>query len=283
MSKKYLGLPFDIHGGGADLIFPHHENEVAQSEAAYGMGFANYWIHSGMLQINAEKMSKSLGNFLLLRDVLKTTRADVLRMLMAQTHYRSPLDFSEERLKEAEAALDRIIGLERRLRWAMDHAQDGDAALDASAIRAAIDGARADFTEAMDDDFNTAGALGVVFSYVAEVNSLVGDKVVAAPDVAALQAARDALVDLMGVFGIALDAEGAAADYPREVIDLARELAGFDDNDAAAAMNALLEARAQARKERNFDLADQVRDGLVDLGFVIEDTSQGARITYVAK
>lgn len=283
MSKKYLGLPFDIHGGGADLIFPHHENETAQSEAAYGRGFANYWIHSGMLQINAEKMSKSLGNFLLLRDVLKTTRADVLRMLMAQTHYRSPLDFSEERLKEAEAALDRIISLERRLRWAVDNAQGGDAALDASAIGDAIERARADFTEAMDDDFNTAGALGVVFSYVAETNSLIGDETVAAADVATLQAARDTLVDLMSVFGVALDAEGAATAYPQEVVDLACALAGFDGDSATEAVDALLAARAQARKERNFGLADQVRDGLIDLGFAVEDTPQGARVTYGAR
>jgi cysteinyl-tRNA synthetase len=283
MSKKYLGLPFDIHGGGADLIFPHHENETAQSEAAYGRGFANYWIHSGMLQINAEKMSKSLGNFLLLRDVLKTTRADVLRMLMAQTHYRSPLDFSEERLKEAEAALDRIISLEGRLRWAVDNAQGGDAALDASAIGDAIERARADFTEAMDDDFNTAGALGVVFSYVAETNSLIGDETVAAADVATLQAARDTLVDLMSVFGVALDAEGAATAYPQEVVDLACALAGFDGDSATEAVDALLAARAQARKERNFGLADQVRDGLIDLGFAVEDTPQGARVTYGAR
>ena len=101
MSRKYLGLPFDIHGGGADLVFPHHENERAQSEAACGCTFANHWMHSGMLQINHEKMSKSLGNFLLLRDILKTTSPDVLRFLMLQTHYRSPLDFSDERLDEA--------------------------------------------------------------------------------------------------------------------------------------------------------------------------------------
>ena len=108
MSHKYLGLPFDIHGGGADLVFPHHENEIAQSEAAYDQGFANLWMHGGMLQINSEKMSKSLGNFLVLRDVLKTTRPEVLRMLMLQAHYRSPLDFSQERLQEAEASLGRI-------------------------------------------------------------------------------------------------------------------------------------------------------------------------------
>ena len=115
MSRKYLGLPFDIHGGGADLVFPHHENERAQSEAACGCTFANHWMHSGMLQINHEKMSKSLGNFLLLRDILKTTSPDVLRFLMLQTHYRSPLDFSDERLDEAASALSRIENAVRNL------------------------------------------------------------------------------------------------------------------------------------------------------------------------
>ncbi|MBO4365236.1 MAG: cysteine--tRNA ligase [Eggerthellaceae bacterium] len=281
MSRKYLGLPFDIHGGGADLVFPHHENETAQSEAAYGVGFANYWLHSGMLQINAEKMSKSLGNFLLLRDVLKTTKAPVLRMLMAQTHYRSPLDFSEDRLKEAETALERIAGLAKRLRWAVDNAQEGQAALQADALASAQDAARAEFTAVMDDDFNTAGALGAVFSYVAEVNTLLGDTVATTADVPALEAAYATLVDLMGVFGIALEDDADAVEYPQEVCDLAANLVGFTGGNAAEAVDALLEARAQARKERNFALADQVRDGLTGLGFVIEDTPQGARVTYV--
>ena len=283
MSKKYLGLPFDIHGGGADLVFPHHENETAQSEAAYGMGFANYWIHSGMLQINAEKMSKSLGNFLLLRDVLKTTRADVLRMLMAQTHYRSPLDFSEDRLKEAESALDRIASLAKRLRWSMENAQDSGKSLDRAAIEASVQKARADFTEMMDDDFNTAGALGVVFSYVADLNGLLSDEAVAEADADVLQSALDELVELMGVFGVVLDAEEGAAEYPQEVCAMAHELIGYEGGDAIEAVDALLEARAQARKERNFALADQVRDGLTGLGFVIEDTPQGARVTFGAK
>ena len=124
MSRKYLGLPFDIHGGGGDLVFPHHENERAQSEAACGCTFANYWMHGGMLQINSEKMSKSLGNFKLLRDVLKVTDPKVLRFLMLQTHYRSPLDFSDERLAEAGAALCRIENAVKNLDWQLQNAQD---------------------------------------------------------------------------------------------------------------------------------------------------------------
>ncbi|MEG1561606.1 MAG: cysteine--tRNA ligase, partial [Raoultibacter sp.] len=170
MSRKYLGLPFDIHGGGADLVFPHHENEVAQSEAACGCTFANYWIHSGMLQINSEKMSKSLGNFLLLRDVLETTRPEVLRMLMLQTHYRSPLDFSDERLTEAEAALSRIVNTVKNLEWLEANAADIPSPLDIRALMAQTQTARNEFIAAMDDDFNTAGALGSIFEAVRAVN-----------------------------------------------------------------------------------------------------------------
>lgn len=280
MSKKYLDLPFDIHGGGADLVFPHHENENAQTKAAYDAGFANYWIHGGMLQINAEKMSKSLGNFLLLRDVLKTTKPEVLRMLMLQTHYRSPLDFSEERLKESEAALERIVGLVKRLQWAIDNAAEGEAKLDAESIERAVGRLREDFEASMDDDFNTAGALGALFSYVAEINTQLGDKVASTADVDALRTALDALLELMGVFGIDLGLEDEGKAYPQEVCDLACDLVSYDGTNPAEAVDVLLEARAAARKERNFALADQVRDGLTGLGFTIEDTPQGARVSF---
>lgn len=283
MSKKYLGLPFDIHGGGADLVFPHHENEMAQSEAAYGQGFANYWIHSGMLQINAEKMSKSMGNFLLLRDALKMTSRNVLRMLMLQTHYRSPLDFSEDRLKEAEAALERIENVAKRLAWAIENAQDIESPLDGQALSRDIEKVRADFTAAMDDDFNTAGALGSVFSFIADLNAQIGDKTVSQSDVASLRSALDTVVELMGVFGIELGEGETDAEYPAEVVGCAAELAGYTGSNPQEAVQALLSARSDARKARNFALADQVRDRLVGMGFLIEDTPQGSRVTYEAK
>lgn len=279
MSRKYLGMPLDIHGGGADLVFPHHENEVAQSEASCGCTFSNYWMHGGMLQINSEKMSKSLNNFLLLREALKRTDPRVLRMLMLQTQYRSPLDFSDERLNEAGVSLERIENLIARLDWLAANPVEGDAVLDAAAVDALVEALRNGFTESMDDDFNTAGALGAIFTFVGELNGMLGNESLAAADAPAVAAARAALVEFMGVFGIEVG-KAAQAEYPAEVIDLAREVAGFEGDDAAAAVDALLEARAAARKAKDWGTADAIRDGLTGLGLVIEDTPQGAKVSY---
>ena len=280
MSRKYLGLPFDIHGGGADLVFPHHENERAQSEAACGCTFANYWMHSGMLRIDSEKMSKSLGNFLLLRDVLKTTKPAVLRMLILQTHYRSPLDFSAERLGEAEAALGRIANAVKNLDWLIENAEDIPSSLDTRALMDRTRTLRTEFILAMDDDFNTAGALGELFSYVGELNAQVADKTVSITDVAALKDARAMVLDHMGSFGIDLtEGEKAREAYPPEVVPLAAEVADYAGESPEDAVEALLACRADARSRKDWALADRVRDGLCDLGFVIEDTPQGARVS----
>ena len=219
MSEKYLHLPFDIHGGGADLCFPHHENERAQSEAAFDTTFANYWMHGGMLQINSEKMSKSLGNFLLLRDILETTDPAVLRMLMLQTHYRSPLDFSDARLQESAAALERLENFVTNALWLARSAQQSQAKAggghtpDASdahagslatsiAIATLIADMKDSFTEAMDDDFNTAAALGAIFSFVSDANTLLNDVQQSAPvteaDVQTFEKAAQAVVELHG-------------------------------------------------------------------------------------
>lgn len=280
MSEKYLHLPFDIHGGGADLAFPHHENERAQSEAACGCTFANYWMHGGMLQINHEKMSKSLGNFLLLRDVLKSTDPRVLRMLMLQTHYRSPLDFSDERLGEAQSALQRLANFVGNTTWACDNASDEPTPFEAEAYASAREAMRASFVEAMDDDFNTAGALGAIFSFVSEANTLLGDGCVCCRQAEGVRAGAEEVKELLRVLGIDLDAGSCASEScSSEVISLAGELASYEGSDEDEAIEALLERRAQARKERDFALADQVRDGLSVLGFRIEDTPQGARVT----
>lgn len=281
MSRKYLGLPLDIHGGGADLVFPHHENETAQSEAAYGETFCNYWMHGGMLQINKEKMSKSLGNFLLLRDVLKTTRPAVLRMLMLQTHYRSPLDFSDTRLQEAEASLNRIENTVKNLDWLLSTADEGPATLDGAALKANVEQLRQGFVESMDDDFNTAGALGCLFSFVNDLNARVANRTISTADAGAVTEARDAVIELLGVLGIQAEGkEEGASGFPAETVELAARLAGYAGDNAAEAAQALLDARATARKAKDFGLADAIRDGLTDLGFTVEDTPQGARVTY---
>jgi cysteinyl-tRNA synthetase len=283
MSEEELGLPFDIHGGGADLIFPHHENELAQSEAATGAMFARYWLHGGMLQVNAEKMSKSLGNFLLLKDVLERFPAAVIRLLMLQTHYRSPLDFSDTRLSETTHAYDRLANLVRNLKWARTLAACGlGAPAEAcSGLAAHVTAAREKFEAEMDDDFNTAAALASVFELAKAANVFLADYQVdlCGEDKEELLRAEETVVELLGVLGIEI-AEHEEAAYPNEVLDLARDLAGYTETDCDAALDALLATRAAARTEKNWGLADAVRDGLARLGFTIEDTPQGARVTY---
>lgn len=291
MSHKYLGLPFDIHGGGGDLVFPHHENEIAQSEAAYNVTFANYWMHTGMLQIanektgEVEKMSKSLNNFLLLSEALDIVRPQALRMLMLQTHYRSPLVFGDARLAEADAALTRIETAVKNAEWLVASAQDGDAVIDGAALKAAAKQAKEQFVRAMDDDFNAPEALGCVFTLVGELNSVVAGKSIAKADCDAIECACGVIVDLMGCFGIDVELSGSqneSASYPEAVVELASEIAKYSGADKAEAVQVLLEARATARKEKNWAVADSVRDGLSDLGFTIEDTPQGARVSYGA-
>lgn len=283
MSKKYLDLPFDIHGGGADLVFPHHENEIAQSEAAYGCTFANYWMHSGMLQIanaktgEVEKMSKSLNNFLMLNEALEIVRPEALRMLMLQTHYRSPLVFGDSRLAESDAALTRIETCVKNADWWLENAS---ATSESDELVQSAEKARAAFIEAMDDDFNAPEALGFVFALVSELNSALDTS---AASTQAVQTARDTIVDLMGCFGIDVTAAqdaNAADEYPEAVLDLAFEVTSYRGDNKAEAVEALLQARSDARAEKNWAVADAVRDGLHDLGFVIEDTANGARVSY---
>jgi cysteinyl-tRNA synthetase len=284
MSKKYLGLPFDIHGGGADLVFPHHENERAQSEAADGVTFANHWMHGGMLQVNGEKMSKSLNNFFLLRDILETVDPNDLRFLMLQTHYRSPLDFSDERVDEAGVALGRIKNAVAGLDWALGNAGGQADAIDAAEAAELVRSSKLRFMAAMDDDFNSPKALGEVFDLVAAANTLVAGKALTAADAQAIRPVRDLIVELMGVFGIDLEAALASSQaesaYPAEVVELAADLAGFAGGNPEEAVDALLAARAEARAAKDWARADAVRDGMAALGFTIKDTPQGAQVDY---
>ena len=283
MSEMELGLPLDIHGGGSDLVFPHHENEIAQSEAATGVTFANYGLHGGMLQINSEKMSKSLGNFKLAKDVLEAYSVPVIRLLMLQTHYRSQLDFSDTRLEETVNAYERLANLCRNLRWARDLAVCG-AGVPADAVdalRAAVEAAREKFIAEMDEDFNTAGALAAIFELARAANGFLAEYQadLCEEDRLVLCEAEDAVVKYLGVLGIEIERDQTSS-YPPEVIDLAASIAAFEGDNADLAIEALLAARAEARAEKDWARADAVRDGLSALGFVIEDTGQGARVIF---
>ena len=275
MVHRYLGTPIDIHGGGSDLAFPHHENECAQATCAWHQGFSNTWMHTGMLLVDGEKMSKSLGNFFTLAEVLEQHSAAALRLLMLQTSYRSPLDFSWERLEGAENSLTRIAGTVENLRWAANHATaDADeTASEAFAAKAAE--TRATFKECMDDDFNTAGAMGAVFGFVTECNQYLeqaGD----AADKAAALAAADTLVELLDTFGVELPEP--KVELPLGLLGVAAGLVAYTGDDVDEAAAKILEARAEARAAKNWDLADAIRDQLKDLGLTIEDTAAGTRI-----
>ncbi len=254
MSERDLGLPVDIHGGGGDLIFPHHENERAQAEAATDATFVNYWMHGGMLNINEEKMSKSLGNFLLLHDVLERYEPAVLRLLMLQTHYRSPLDFSDARLDEAKAALERLRGFVSGLGW---RAGTESAATESEATQAA----RTKFSAEMDDDFNTAGALAAIFELMRATNVWLDTHQAELTDEerAQLAGVAQTMIELLGVLGIEL-------------------AAGEGDNAADEQAEALLEQRTEARANKDWARADALRDELDALGYGIEDTPQGPRL-----
>ncbi len=275
MVHRYLGTPIDIHGGGSDLAFPHHENECAQATCAWHQGFANTWMHTGMLLVNGEKMSKSLGNFFTLEEVLEKYSAAALRLLMLQTHYRSPLDFSFERLEGAENSLARIAGTAHNLRWSAAHTAGAADAEAAEGLRRGAAAAESEFSACMDDDFNTAGALGAFFGFITEANSYL-DEADGAVDADAVVFAAEFIERSMDVLGIELPEQ--EAELPAEIVALAAQRAGYAGSDTAEAAEALINARAEARAEKNWAIADAIRDALGELGLVVEDTAAGARV-----
>lgn len=282
MVHRYLGTPIDIHGGGQDLQFPHHENEYAQACCCWHEPLANVWMHTGMLLIDGEKMSKSLGNFFTLKEVLDKYPADVVRLLMLQTHYRSPLDFSFDRLDGAVGTLERIRGTVANLRWAAESApQDGELNDADRALGAEIDKATAEFTRQMDDDFNTAGALAAIFGLVTAANTYLADAGEDTSTAVALRAS-DALVELLGVLGVE-SARPAETALPHELVDLAAKEAGYAGDDPEEAADALVAARAEARAAKNWAVADAIRDGIAALGLVVEDTAAGTRVKPASK
>jgi cysteinyl-tRNA synthetase len=251
MSTKYLGETIDIHGGGSDLIFPHHENEIAQSECASGCQFVKYWLHNAYLMIDKEKMSKSLGNFMTVHDVRKKFNPLVVRFFLLSAHYRSPINFSAESLEQSQSALERINNCYSELTFALKNRKAGnkDSLLD-NAVAEAKNG----FTDSMDDDFNTAGAIGSVFDVVRAVNVHLTEYT--EPDIDGLQKAKEFLDKANIVMGF-----------------FAQESAASDSSE----IDALIAERNEARKAKNFKRSDEIRDLLSSRGIIIEDTPQGTR------
>jgi cysteinyl-tRNA synthetase len=249
MNLKHLGDQIDIHGGGNDLVFPHHENEIAQTESLTGKQFANYWVHNGMLQLSGEKMSKSTGNLISVEAFLEDHSANTLRLMVLNSGYRHPLTFNDETIAQTEKALDRLhSALRPALPGAKGLSDDGRAVLQTQ-----IETTRTKFVESMDDDFNTGGALGFLFELVRAANSA---RAAGAVD-ADLLPAQEALQELGSILGMRLIEENGGG------------------SDADAFVSLLVEVRTELRKAKQFALSDLVRDRLSDLNVVIEDSKDG--------
>ncbi|HJA13417.1 MAG TPA: cysteine--tRNA ligase [Candidatus Mediterraneibacter merdipullorum] len=252
MSKKYLGEQIDIHAGGEDLIFPHHENEIAQSEAANGKEFAKYWMHNGFLNIDNRKMSKSLGNFFTVREISEKYDLQVLRFFMLSAHYRSPLNFSADLMEAAKNGLERILTAAENLRFLTSGAADGEMTEQEKAQAEEAQKYVRGFEKAMDDDFNTADAVASVFELVKFINTTADGS----SSKAYLDSLYEELSSLTGVLGI--------------IIEKKEEM--LDDE-----IEAMIEKRQAARREKNFALADQIRDELLARGIILEDTREGVK------
>ena len=249
MSMKILGETFDIHAGGVDLIFPHHENEIAQSEAATGKPFANYWMHNGHINVNNQKMSKSLGNFFTVRDIVKEYEPEVLRLFMLSAHYRSPFNFSRELMEQAKASLLRLRTAKERL----DTAKTGPASDADSAFMAELSETEKAFKSAMDDDLNTADALGVIFDFVRKTNTFVTEP----RSSEAIEAAKKLFSDMTGIFGVLLQ------EKKTEINEDALKL---------------LAERTEARKNKDWAKSDELRDKLKEMGYLVIDSKDGASL-----
>jgi cysteinyl-tRNA synthetase len=264
MAMQYLGESFDIHGGGKDLVFPHHENEIAQSEGATGKPFVKYWLHNGFVNVNQEKMSKSLGNFFTIRDILNSYDPEVLRFFILTAHYRSPIDFSDQNLQEARLGLSRFYEALQAADEVLAACKQNDAESDAgSALEAA-------FREAMDDDFNTAAAIGQLFDAVRTINRLITEKGFRKnrEKVAEVRELRDALLKLGDVLGL-FASEPAAWLKQLNLALLAHT--GYTEAD----MEEFIRQRQEARKNKNFARADEIRDELAAKGIQLLDGPQG--------
>ncbi|MDR3225860.1 MAG: cysteine--tRNA ligase [Clostridiales Family XIII bacterium] len=279
MSKKFLGDTIDIHAGGQDLTFPHHENEIAQSEAANGKPFANYWMHNGYITIDDKKMSKSEGNFFTVRDILGDYDGEVIRLFLLSGHYRSPINFSRTLLESSKSALARIYNMKLTLDHLILNGEDDLSDAERASL-AGLEKYRDKFIASMDDDLNTADALAAIFELISEVNGVASGG--ASKEYA--KAALAELTELTGVLGL-LEPKGASGGGAVDGQGAARSAGGAmpSAEDAArssedAALQSLIEERAQARAEKNWARADEIRDALAERGITLKDTPQGVQI-----
>lgn len=251
MAQKYLGETIDIHGGGGDLVFPHHENEIAQSEACSGKPFANYWLHVGYLNVDNKKMSKSLNNFFTPREIAEEFDLESLRFFMLSAHYGNPVNFSREQLEAANSALERLYNAKNNLLHLLENTEEKAPQEKESKVLEGILQYREKFIEVMDDDFNTADGIAVIFDLVRDINTNIS--LTSAKSI--IQAALDLLNELTGVLGL-LNKDKEALD--QEIEDL-------------------IQQRQQARKDKNYQLADEIRDKLKNMDIILEDTPQGVK------
>lgn len=259
MSMEYLGNSFDIHGGGQDLIFPHHENEIAQSEAATGKPFVSYWLHNGFVTVNREKMSKSLGNFFTLKDIYEKYSPEVVRLFLISQHYRSPIDFSDDKLEEARKSLERFHNTLENIEFLLSGLKAGEKSNLPTGDETTLMEAKEKFITAMDDDFNTARALGYMFDFVNKVNKVMAER---SPNLSFLLASERALTGMGSISGFV---KGRAVEKAR-IDEFQIEM--------------LIDERNTARRKRDWEKADKIRSDLEKIGVVLEDTPVGTRWKY---